>query len=45
MHENHIVRKGYLESPQKYMMELLCERANDFKLSAVFTQKSFIKDF
>ena len=31
MHEKHIARGTYLESPQIYMMELFCERANDFK--------------
>ena len=32
MHEKQTAREAYLESPQRYMMELFCERAKDFKL-------------
>ena len=31
MREKHIAREIYFESPQRYEMELFCERANDFK--------------
>ena len=31
MHEKHIAREPYLESPQRYMMKLFGERADDFK--------------
>ena len=30
MHEKYIAREAYLESPQRYMMQLFYERANDF---------------
>ena len=35
-HEKHIAGETYLESPQRYMMEFFCERANDFKPCTVF---------
>ena len=35
MPEKHIAREAYLESPQRYMMELFCKRANDFKPSVL----------
>ena len=41
MPEKHIAREAYLESPQRYMMELFCKRANDFKPSAVFSKKLY----
>ena len=44
MHGKHIARKACLESPQRYMMELFCERANDFKPKTVFAKKPFIID-
>ena len=31
MHEKHKDREAYLEFPQRYIMELFCKRANDFK--------------
>ena len=31
MHEKHIAREAYLESPKRYILEVFCERANDFK--------------
>ena len=31
MNEKFIVREAYMEPPQRYMMELFCERANNFK--------------
>ena len=31
MPERHIAREAYLEFPQKHMIELFCEIANDFK--------------
>ena len=40
MHEKYIAREQYLESPERYMMELLCERAIDFKSSVVFVKKT-----
>ena len=40
MHGKHIAKEAYLESLQRYMMELVCERANDFKLSSVFPKKA-----
>ena len=42
VHEKHIAREVYLESPQRYMMELFCETANEFKPLAVFAKKNFI---
>ena len=47
MHKKHISREAYLESPQRYMMELFCKRANDFRsenFKPVFSKKSFIED-
>ena len=41
-HEKHIAGETYLESPQRYMMEFFCERANDFKPCTVFSKKNFI---
>ena len=40
MHEKHIARKAYLESPQRYVMELFGERAKDFKPSVVFAKET-----
>ena len=40
MHEKHTAREAYLESPERYMMELFCEKANDFKPTAVFTKNT-----
>ena len=31
MHEKYIARETYLESPERYVMEPFCKRANDFK--------------
>ena len=39
MHGKHIAREAYLESPQKYMMELFCESS-----TKLFWQKNFIID-
>ena len=33
-----IAREAYLESLQRYMMELFCERGNDFKSYPVFAK-------
>ena len=35
-----LAREAYLESPQRYMMELFCERVNDFKPYAAFAKKT-----
>ena len=41
MHGKHIARDAYSESPQEYMMELLCERGNDFMPKAVSQKKLY----
>ena len=44
MYRKHIAREAYLESPQKYTMELFCKRANDFKPLNCFSKKNFVID-
>ena len=39
MHEKHVARETYLESPGRNMMEPFCKRTKDFKPSAVFAKK------
>ena len=44
MHEKHVARETYLESPGRNMMEPFCKRTKDFKPSAVFAKKKKIID-
>ena len=37
----HIAREEYLESLQRYTMELFCERGNNFKSYPVFAKRIY----